>query len=1686
MYTYFSQSYVPARFFALLTMFSLLISALPVGFFVAQAVNTDAVGDITLAVVPSTNTGAETVTVSFSGSGTLDLTDWTIWDTLASERVIFTFGAVSLVDGESFTVCYDGTCDGQSSGGPTVWNDSGDTAVLKDESGATVLSTTWSAVTTNTQYSNSVTIDYGPVGTVRNVEDDLYFATIQDAIDAATTEDGETIELTADVIITEQIDITKELTLDGNGNTITAEFYKTDNSNNAAIGIIGTDNVTITDVTVDGALAMALQAGITMSSIPSDVALALKPNSGGVLTESDRWRLGLHGINVYESTGVEVDRVTSNNFRSGMVVNGSTVTASDFSTEGNIWHGINVSPGNGVTAPSVLNIAKTSTHAETAPVSHIFTDNIFAGPTITVNDIDDQYDVIDIPSVSAQTLVGDQPVPTARAYFLKDTVIYGCMDEAATNYDPAATEQGDVACTYPAEPVNTCVIPDYPTGPHTFTLGTSNEPDVGTIFTANGYGSLDPEAAETGIEVWNFEDNDSGSVTVTVTVLAKYAGNNQAFGYYPVGDHSDFVPLFKVGSHSSAVPALAVGDSITVTIPNLSTIGFALDTEGSQPNRWYSESALNTSSADNVAVYNPLDNTYLLAFEDLLDSDGDYNDLVLEITDVVCNPKGANLYVSKIICDDESELPNWSGTIPTVTASTATQWLAENTDSSCRLAPDWEFEWGARDAAKVANDYVGQAGADWTTFTGNTVVPLSAVNNKSFWVREVLQDDYIPFAGGRQNDVSAELYCYKDGLNYDNLDRIDRPKAGEDYYCVAWNVPIDMPDTGKPDVEIEYPADGAVLPQGLYTVTGTATDTKSDITEVKYTITEITGIGGTYVGSVASGVANGTTTWNFPFAGLDTGFYRLKVQAFDDAGNFKYRYHDVQIIERIVYAPYCGDDIKQGWEMCDGADVAEGGACTDYCTLDNQCTDLKLVKITLEDTVAQSVNFDGQLYLGNENTIIPNGTWFNFEEAGDQSFVTTANNGGADGGLAIERDQTNGTLAVAFKGGTGSRALDIVKGTIETLGIDLGTVKTNYPGFPLEFGSNYSAPDEINKNPDNSLDFEMFANSGNDAFSVVMNDGEEYNCSTCRATVEARIVLNDSGTAGDGDLSDQIILGDAGYSTVEFGEWFPVSTAANPGDSAVMISDPNTVTNFANPSSLPGLFVSREDGTIKVALYGEYEPGGNTNHEWIDARIEVRDAQITNYQELFGQFKLENHPENNGVSSNDGYDDVVADSTGVDFKLWVDTAADGFRFDIDQATIVSCKEDTVELMYIDGYKYDRGESDLPITGWTIELFEEGEGPLVAATTTDASGYYYFEVPVGDYDVYEQMQFGWVQEDVQANGTSVFGDSDDQEYSEDLYCEFDYNPHIVDQQFQCDFYNVQLLEQTFRIFGTKYEYQQPEQPIVASGWTIYASNGIDEPRSTTTDSNGGYYFDVPAGDWIVYEEDREGWELVEIEQFPPRLDQVEQEPSQCELTVGSSNNDPGLVFSVSDLLIASSPESDYSYECYFYNKFVGTDGEEEPEDTDQQTSSSRSSGTRLLTQATPVPLVLGVSTGDQCPFLVDYMQMGDANDPLEVMKLQLFLNIFKDLFGGTTNPVTGTFGVTTDANVKAFQDYYRSDILDPWFELGIVPHSRPTGFVYKTTLWKINSIVCPESAIAPVLAGETLQSNVDIDVAPIQD
>jgi hypothetical protein len=233
-----------------------------------------------------------------------------------------------------------------------------------------------------------------------------------------------------------------------------------------------------------------------------------------------------------------------------------------------------------------------------------------------------------------------------------------------------------------------------------------------------------------------------------------------------------------------------------------------------------------------------------------------------------------------------------------------------------------------------------------------------------------------------------------------------------------------------------------------------------------------------------------------------------------------------------------------------------------------------------------------------------------------------------------------------------------------------------------------------------------------------------------------------------------------------------------------------------------------------------------------------------------------------------------------------------------------------------------------------------------------------------------------------------------------------------------------------------------------GWTIYLRT--DDSVSTTTTVDEGYYeFEVSAGGYVVREAQREDW--------------VQTAPA-------TNGGDCHYAF-YDEVPLRPAAENGLSNpkECNFGNQFVGDDGDDDVNDTDGDGSIT---GTRLVR---PAARVAGAATTSICPLLNDHMQIGWENNPWEVIKLQLFLSIAM----GYDNPITGIFDRATDRNVKAFQEVYHDEILKPWFDAGVVPHDRPTGFVYKTTKWKINDIVCPGDPF-PSLDGENLSVNIDID------
>jgi uncharacterized repeat protein (TIGR01451 family) len=177
---------------------------------------------------------------------------------------------------------------------------------------------------------------------------------------------------------------------------------------------------------------------------------------------------------------------------------------------------------------------------------------------------------------------------------------------------------------------------------------------------------------------------------------------------------------------------------------------------------------------------------------------------VIEDTTTTPPTHPVTIVATNIVCDSETDLPNYGNFGPDITSTTAIDYVHNH--QNCRLSPNWMFQWsfgnehGKLLAPELPGDFIGEASvsseySSWNTFgptdsNGVTTTTISNLNGANFiWVREVLKEGYLPFSYPHvDNEYSAETYCHTDVLHYDNYDSITDPILGNTYYCVTWNV----------------------------------------------------------------------------------------------------------------------------------------------------------------------------------------------------------------------------------------------------------------------------------------------------------------------------------------------------------------------------------------------------------------------------------------------------------------------------------------------------------------------------------------------------------------------------------------------------------------------------------------------------------------------------------------------------------------------------------------------------------------------------------------------------------------------------------------------------------------------------------------------------------------------------------
>lgn len=127
--------------------------------------------------------------------------------------------------------------------------------------------------------------------------------------------------------------------------------------------------------------------------------------------------------------------------------------------------------------------------------------------------------------------------------------------------------------------------------------------------------------------------------------------------------------------------------------------------------------------------------------------------------------------------------------------------------------------------------------------------------------------------------------------------------------------------------------------------------------------------------------------------------------------------------------------------------------------------------------------------------------------------------------------------------------------------------------------------------------------------------------------------------------------------------------------------------------------------------------------------------------------------------------------------------------------------------------------------------------------------------------------------------------------------------------------------------------------------------------------------------------------------------------------------------------------------------------DDDEDEDGRNPGGRNRGPQNFSSGS----VLGATTEQSfCPFLNSYLHINFQNDPVEVNKVKAFFNAYL----GKSLALNGVFDQALFDAVVEFQSMFKLDVLDTWVEYFDFLDESPTGYIYQTTKWKINSILCP--------------------------
>ena len=688
-------------------------------------------------------------------------------------------------------------------------------------------------------------------------------------------------------------------------------------------------------------------------------------------------------------------------------------------------------------------------------------------------------------------------------------------------------------------------------------------------------------------------------------------------------------------------------------------------------------------------------------------------DIYEEIASEVCQPDIVTLTASKIVCENESLLPDWSGQSINITDTTATDYVAAI--QGCSLESGWSFQWGDQTVSDPGGDYYGEViGDGWTTFgptnvDGVATTSIDIAEMTQISVREVLQSGYIPFTYPPTDDTeSAELYCSDDVYHYDNFDFITDLAADETYYCVAFNA---LEEVNTPPVITRATST-------VYLTVGDAFDP----------------MGGHATADDAEDGATTTTANMTASSSVNTavaGTYYVDYNVTDLGGLDAVEQTLVVIVEEPIvpphYGSYCGDGVvNQWWEECDSGDDPMIVGCSVRCQIMGApvCSEDVFVRAVITDVqnLKTEADMTEDIFLGTSTLPIPNGTWFPVYY--DGSYVNDDSIEGYEDvpGLAVQRD--NGSVTVRHYGSHPScTGQEHVEGYLEfyNAGV-LGIANDTSDNNRMEnWGPDMVAQKAVNAGKDaawtstTTSDFWMTVTTADDSYFTTYELPPE--CIQC--SVEGHKYNYDTGegiadwTIGLAEIQICENVDDAWADYVV--DYSPVGTIGNDRD------DPDQALGATDYNEANGTY-----NFVSLGMGGELILGFNNlilNLNGVDPDLEVVETS-------WDSPTCDDYPEKAKVyASQDGSDGS--------WEYIGQTCLDG-TFDLGSlpwAKYIKIVDVTVD-----------GENGYSGDGYNVDAVKAlycGNYETVMSTTTDTFGEYCFaDVATGTYAVYEEMQSNW--------------------------------------------------------------------------------------------------------------------------------------------------------------------------------------------------------------------------------------------------------------------------------------------------------------------------------------------------------